>query len=52
MYDFNKPVLSDYNPFIRGGKKRTRNTKTKTKTRNTKTRRTKTRRTKTRRRLR
>lgn len=24
MYDYNQPILSDYNPFIKGGKRRTR----------------------------
>jgi hypothetical protein len=39
MYNFNQPVISDYNPFIRGGKKRSRKHKSrrnkKTKSRRT-----------------
>ena len=27
MYDFNQPVLSDYNPYIKGGKRRLRKTR-------------------------
>ena len=39
MYDFNQPVLSDYNPFMKGGKRRSirrrtrRHKKSKTRTR-------------------
>ena len=29
MFDFNQPVLTDFNPFIKGGKKGSKRTRTK-----------------------